>query len=72
MMTPGNGLLWSPWFRIIAEKFLVHWWKDLDATLTTDRFVDVKTIHRFDPSVEHMGGAGNAGAWLGAAEYAEV
>ncbi len=46
MMKVESGLLWSPWFRIIAERFLVHWWKDLKATLTTDLFVDCKTIHR--------------------------
>jgi isopentenyldiphosphate isomerase len=26
MMKPSSGLLWSPWFKIIAEKFLPHWW----------------------------------------------
>ena len=29
MMRPESGLLWSPWFRIIVDKFLVHWWADL-------------------------------------------
>jgi len=65
MMDPSNGLLWSPWFRIIAQHFLPHWWSDLHTTLTTEKFVDRKTIHRFDPSEEHMGGAGNAGEFLG-------
>ncbi len=60
MMDPSSGLLWSPWFRIIAQQFLVHWWKDLRTTLTTDAFVDTSTIYRFDPTEEHMGGAGNA------------
>jgi isopentenyl-diphosphate delta-isomerase len=69
MMKPSSGLLWSPWFRIIAEQFLVHWWKDLDTTLTTNKYVDYKTIYRFDPTEEHMGGAGNAGKLLGAASY---
>ena len=64
MMRPESGLLWSPWFRIIVERFLVHWWKDLNRTLTTDDFVDTETIHRFDPTREHMGGAGHAGPWL--------
>jgi hypothetical protein len=63
-MRPESGLLWSPWFRIIVERFLVHWWADLDATFQTDRHVDVKTIHRFDPTKEHMGGKGRAGPWL--------
>lgn len=64
-MQPSSGLLWSPWFRIIAEKFLIHWWKDLKLTLTTDAFTDYTTIYRFDPTEEHMGGAGQAFAWLG-------
>lgn len=59
-MMADPKLLWSPWFRIIAERFLVHWWKDLDVTLKTDKYVDYKTIYRFDPTEEHMGGAGNA------------
>jgi farnesyl-diphosphate farnesyltransferase len=67
MMEPSSGLLWSPWFRILVEKFLVHWWADLDTTLKTDKFVDTKTIYRFDPTAEHMGGAGNAREWLGEA-----
>ncbi len=69
MMDPSSGLLWSPWFRIIAEKFLVHWWKNLSETLNTDTFVDHQTIYRFDPSPEHMGGRGKAGKWLGQASY---
>ena len=67
MMNPKTGLLWSPWFRIIADQFLVHWWNNLNATMTTDLYVDYKTIHRFDPTEEHMGGGGNAGSWLGTA-----
>ena len=46
MMDPSSGLRWSPWFRIIAEKFLHAWWADLDAALSTDKYVDVKNIHR--------------------------
>ena len=67
-MNPASGLLWSPWFRIIAEQFLPYWWKDLNATLTTNEWVDWNTIHRFDPTTEHMGGAGKAGPLLGAAK----
>jgi hypothetical protein len=40
---------------IIVKRFLVNWWKDLNKTLTTDAFVDTKTIHRFDPPLAHMG-----------------
>jgi len=64
MMEPSSGLLWSPWFRIIVERFLEPWWKDLDTTLNTDKLVDVKTIHRFDPPAIHQGGLGNAGPFL--------
>jgi isopentenyl-diphosphate delta-isomerase type 1 len=67
MMAADSGLLWSPWFRIIAEQFLPHWWKDLRTTLTTDAFVDTNKIYRFDPTREHMGGAGAAFEWLGQA-----
>lgn len=45
MMAPSNGLLWSPWFRIIADRFLSSWWSDLDRTLKTDAAADWKTIH---------------------------
>lgn len=64
LMEPSTNLLWSPWFRIIAERFLSRWWADLPATLQTNEFVDLATIHRFDCSGEHLGGAGGAGAWL--------
>lgn len=46
MMHPDSGLLWSPWFRIIAENFLEGWWRDLEETLTTDKHVDAASIHR--------------------------
>jgi len=64
IMNPSSGLIWSPWFRIIVERFLVHWWADLDRTFKTDAFLDVGTIHRFDPTASHMGGGGHAGPWL--------
>jgi isopentenyl-diphosphate delta-isomerase type 1 len=46
MMRPETGLLWSPWFRIIAQRFLPTWWADLDVTLNTDKHVDAATIHK--------------------------
>ena len=46
MMAPENGLLWSPWFNIICERFLERWWTDLDRTLHTNEMMDVRTIHR--------------------------
>ena len=60
MMSEDSGLLWSPWFRIITERFLVNWWKDLRETLDTPRYVDVESIHRFECSTEYLGGAGNS------------
>mmetsp|Transcript_45078 Transcript_45078/g.104034 ORF Transcript_45078/g.104034 Transcript_45078/m.104034 type:complete len:285 (-) Transcript_45078:467-1321(-) len=72
LMKPESGLLWSPWFRIIVERFLVHWWKDLDATLSTDKHCDFAKIHRFDPTHEHMGGGGKAGPWLDVCAEEEV
>ena len=45
MMEPSNGLLWSPWFRIIVTEFLTSWWNDLDRTLKTDDAEDWKSIH---------------------------
>ena len=43
MIDQSSGLRWSPWFRIIAEKFLYAWWTDLDSL---DKHVDVETIHK--------------------------
>ena len=45
MMAPDSGLAWSPWFRIIATRFLPRWWADLDATLLSDAHVDA-AIHK--------------------------
>lgn len=64
LMDPSSGLLWSPWFRIIVERFLPRWWSNLHVTLRSDEMVDVDAIHRFDCRSEHLGGAGGAGAWL--------
>lgn len=46
MMKSNSGLLWSPWFRIIAENFLSEWWDNLDQALNSDRYKDTKSIHR--------------------------
>lgn len=64
-MFSDSSLLFSPWFRIIAQRWLMDkstggWWDDLDRTMHTNDFYD-EAIHRFDPPREHMGGAGNAG-----------
>lgn len=48
MMDPRSGLMWSPWFRIIATQFLDQWWRELDIALTTDKFLDTATVHRLD------------------------
>ena len=55
--------LWSPWFRLIVNKWLLPtggWWDDLDVTMTTDKFCDYTSVHKFDPPEEHVGGAGDA------------
>jgi len=63
--------LWSPWFRIIAEQLLDAWWQDLDAAFSTSKYVDTKTIHRFDPPRAFLGGAGSARPHLDATQAAE-
>jgi farnesyl-diphosphate farnesyltransferase len=63
--------LWSPWFRIITERLLQPCWKDLDVAMKTDKYVDCKSIHRFDPLPENFGGAGHAGPHLDAVFVAE-
>lgn len=74
-MFNDKELLFSPWFRIIADRWLLGsghgdgggggerggWWNDLERTMSTNDYCDHTKIHRFDPSPEHMGGAGNAG-----------
>lgn len=45
MMDPTSGLRWSPWFRIIAGRFLDKWWGDLESCLETNKHVDLGTIH---------------------------
>jgi len=63
-MLDDENLLFSPWFRLIAQKWLIPkggWWDDLNETMTTDKFCDFKNIHAFDPPKEHLGGAGLAG-----------
>eukprot|EP00039_Didymoeca_costata_P015892 m.276295 g.276295 ORF g.276295 m.276295 type:complete len:314 (+) comp16299_c0_seq3:237-1178(+) len=71
LMMANTKLLWSPWFRMIVERFLEPWWEDLNATLNTDTHVDVNNIHRFDCTEEHLGGAGKAGGpWLSTPETA--
>ena len=45
MMDPSSGLRWSPWFRIICERFLDAWWSDLERTIESDAHEDFETIH---------------------------
>jgi len=61
-MMKDDALLWSPWFKVITANLLIGkgWWKDLAETLTTDKHVDLKSIHRFGPpypgeGFEHQG-----------------
>lgn len=61
-MMADSSLLFSPWFRLICQKWLLNtWWKDLHTTMTTDKCCDYDNIHDFDPPTEHLGGGGNAG-----------
>ncbi len=47
MMDPNSGLLWSPWFRIIAENFLNTWWNDADAVLSGDKkHLETDKVHK--------------------------
>eukprot|EP01062_Namystynia_karyoxenos_P071236 TRINITY_DN66679_c0_g1_i1.p1 TRINITY_DN66679_c0_g1~~TRINITY_DN66679_c0_g1_i1.p1 ORF type:complete len:285 (+),score=89.07 TRINITY_DN66679_c0_g1_i1:86-856(+) len=39
-MMADPQLRWSPWFRIIVDRFLAKWWADLDTALTTNDYVD--------------------------------
>ncbi len=46
MIEPSSGLKWSPWFKIIVDKLLVHWWDDLITTMTSSK-IDCDKIYRF-------------------------
>ena len=71
-MFADKDLLFSPWFRIIANRWMISsggasaekggWWDDLDRTMNTNDFCDYESIHRFDPPEEHLGGGGDATA----------
>ena len=74
-MMEDPKLLFSPWFRIIAKRWIIGkngWWENLDEAMNTDKYCDYKTISRFDPPKEHMGGLGDAGPWLGNFDDEEV
>ncbi|CAK9012094.1 unnamed protein product [Durusdinium trenchii] len=72
MAGKGDMPLWSPWFRIIKERLLDAWWQDLDTALTTDKYVDVTSIHRFDTAPEFHGGLGDAKPLLDEVSKAEA
>lgn len=60
-MMQAKENLFSPWFRLIYYKWMKDfWWKNLQVTMSTDKFVDVDNIHEFDPPPEHLGGGGSA------------
>ena len=63
-MMQDPDLLFSPWFRIIANRWMLSsdgWWQDLNETMTTQKHCDYEAIHEFDPPPEHLGGSGKAG-----------
>jgi isopentenyl-diphosphate delta-isomerase len=52
-MLADPALSWSPWFRIIADKFLGQWWESLDTLLLQDQgggggggLLDRRKIHK--------------------------
>jgi isopentenyl-diphosphate delta-isomerase type 1 len=61
-MLKDESLLFSPWFRLIVDKWLWTWWKDLNETMMTNKHCDFVNIQEFDPPAEHFGGQGNAQA----------
>lgn len=63
-MMEDPNLLFSPWFRLIVNKWVLStdgWWSQLKKTMETDVHCDFQNIHCFDPPKEHMGGGGDAG-----------
>ena len=62
-MLVDTSNLFSPWFRLIYNKWIkTEWWEnDITITMNTNKHVDLVNIHRFDPPIEHYGGGGNAG-----------
>jgi hypothetical protein len=63
-MFQDPNLLFSPWFRIIVQKWFLGpqgWWTNFKECMTTDKYQDYTNIHKFDPPKEHLGGAGKAG-----------
>eukprot|EP00560_Eucampia_antarctica_P006822 CAMPEP_0197828948 /NCGR_PEP_ID=MMETSP1437-20131217/5434_1 /TAXON_ID=49252 ORGANISM="Eucampia antarctica, Strain CCMP1452" /NCGR_SAMPLE_ID=MMETSP1437 /ASSEMBLY_ACC=CAM_ASM_001096 /LENGTH=803 /DNA_ID=CAMNT_0043430375 /DNA_START=28 /DNA_END=2439 /DNA_ORIENTATION=+ len=82
-MMEDSSLLFSPWFRLIFEKWMLpnstqSWWNDDDnnnsisKTMTTNVHCDYVNIHVFDPPPEHMGGLGNAGPLFSAVKSTTI
>ncbi|CAN0161598.1 unnamed protein product [Scytosiphon promiscuus] len=60
-MMADDDNLWSPWFRIIVDRFAREWWLNLNDAINTDKYLDTVNIHRFDPPSKYRGGAGVTG-----------
>jgi len=58
-MLADPALSWSPWFRIIADKFLGQWWGELDALLPP------KDGDQGEGEAEAEAGRGNEGGGKG-------
>lgn len=43
------------------ERFAREWWLNLEDAIKTDKYVDTKNIHRFDPPAKYRAGAGVTG-----------
>jgi isopentenyl-diphosphate delta-isomerase len=48
MMSPEAKLEWSPWFSIFAKAYLPSWWENLNITINTDKYVNLKTIYKIN------------------------
>ena len=44
-MMKEERLVWSPWFRIMVDRFLWKWWENIDEVFATDKFVGEQSIH---------------------------
>lgn len=43
------------------ERFAREWWLNLDDAISTDKYMDTVSVHRFDPPSKYRGGAGVTG-----------
>jgi isopentenyl-diphosphate delta-isomerase len=46
-MLADSQLKWSPWFRLIVDNHLMHWWQDVDTAINTNKFEVYDKIYRY-------------------------